>query len=175
MNNRLFHRMLCRMGSLLLLMAGFLPAYGQSAGTQVPAVAVTDTAGTPADTARVLLITDVMTHAAVYQDSALTQLMYDKRTGRQRGEQTADGFRLQVYSSNRQQAAKNEALLLQQRLENKVDVPVYTLSEPPFWKVRLGNFRSREDANRYKQLFLHDFPNLQGSTYVVPDKIVLLQ
>ncbi len=163
------------MGSLLLLMAGGLPAYGQSDSLQVAAIAGADTTSTPVDTTRVLLITDVMTHAVVYQDSAITQLMYDKRTGRQRGEQVVDGFRLQVYSSNRQQAAKNEALLLQQRLENKVDVPVYTLSEPPFWKVRLGNFRSRDDANHYKQLFLRDFPNLQGSTYVVPDKIVLLQ
>lgn len=123
----------------------------------------------------VTLITEVMQHAVIHQDTAITQLMRDKRLGIRRGQQEADGFRLQVYASNAQQTAKNEALLLQQRLEETVDIPVYTLSEPPFWKVRLGNFRTRDEANAYKEIFLQSFPDLQGSTYVVPDKIIVLQ
>lgn len=123
----------------------------------------------------VMLITDAMENVVVHQDSLITRLMEDKRVGRQRGQYEEDGFRLQVYASNVQQTAKNEALLLQQRLEPLIDVPVYAQSEPPFWKVRLGNFRTREEANRYKEIFLQDFPDLQGSTYVVPDKIVLIQ
>jgi hypothetical protein len=54
-------------------------------------------------------------------------------------------------------------------------MPVYTLSEPPFWKVRIGNFETREEANHYKTVLLQLFPELVGSTYVVPDKIILLQ
>lgn len=123
----------------------------------------------------VTLITEVMQHAVIHQDTAITQLMRDKRLGIRRGQQEADGFRLQVYASNAQQTAKNEALLLQQRLEETVDIPVYTLSEPPFWKVRLGNFRTRDEANAYKEIFLQSFHDLQGSTYVVPDKIIVLQ
>lgn len=123
----------------------------------------------------VVLLTEAMEHAVVHQDSAITQLMRDKRLGIQRGQQEADGFRVQVYASNNQQQAKNEALLLQQRLESALDMPVYAQSEPPFWKVRLGNFRTREEANKYKEIFLQYYPDLQGSTYVVPDKIVLIQ
>lgn len=123
----------------------------------------------------VVLIVDAMENVVVHQDSLITRLMYDKRTGYERGQYETDGFRLQVYASNLQQEAKNEALLLQQRLEPLVDVPVYAQSEPPFWKVRLGNFRTREEATRYKEIFLKDFPDLQGSTYVVPDKIILIQ
>lgn len=123
----------------------------------------------------VVLLTEAMEHAVVHQDSAITQLMRDKRLGIQRGQQEADGFRVQVYASNNQQQAKNEALLLQQRLESALDMPVYAQSEPPFWKVRLGNFRTREEANKYKEVFLQYYPDLQGSTYVVPDKIVLIQ
>lgn len=123
----------------------------------------------------VVLLTEAMEHAVVHQDSAITQLMRDKRLGIQRGQQEADGFRVQVYASNNQQQAKNEALLLQQRLESALDMPVYAQSEPPFWKVRLGNFRTREEANKYKEVFLQYYPDLQGSTYVVPDKIVLAQ
>jgi hypothetical protein len=102
-------------------------------------------------------------------------MMEDKRVGRVRGEQIVDGFRVQVYASNMQQVAKNEALMLQQRIENVLNVPVYALSEPPFWKVRLGNFKTREDANAYKEAFLNMFPDMVGSTYVVPDKIILVQ
>lgn len=123
----------------------------------------------------VVLLTEVMEHAVVHQDSAITRLMRDKRLGIQRGQQETDGFRLQVYASNAQQSAKNEALLLQQRLEGEIDVPVYALLEPPFWKVRIGNFRTREEANAYKEVFLQYFPDLQGGTYVVPDKIILVQ
>lgn len=125
------------------------------------------------DTIAPILITDVMENAVVHQDSAITQLMIDKRLGTQHEQQVIDGFRIQVYASNKQQQAKNEALLLQQQLESAIDIPVYTVSEPPFWKVRVGNFKTREDANTYKEAFLQEFPDLQGSTYVVPDKIIL--
>ena len=122
----------------------------------------------------VTLITEQMLYAVVYQDSLVTQLMRDKRTGYMRGEHLVDGFRVQVYASNSQQVAKREAAELQQLIENQIDVPVYTLSEPPFWKVRIGNFQTREEANEYKTLFLQLFPEMIGSTYVVPDKIIVL-
>lgn len=127
------------------------------------------------DSITVTLITSDMPHAQVYQDSSITQMMHDKRIGYVRGKQIKNGFRVQVYASNHQQVAKREATELQQHIEAAVDVPVYTISEPPFWKVRIGNFESREAANEYKITFLLLFPELISSTYVVPDKIILLQ
>ena len=121
------------------------------------------------------LIIDEMVHAVVHQDSLVTQLMRDKRMGYTRGEQVIDGFRVQIYASNAQQRAKQEAFELQQRIESQIDVPVYILSEPPFWKVRIGNFLNREAANQYKTTFLAFFPELTGSTYIVPDKIIVIR
>ena len=126
------------------------------------------------DTMQLSLITEQMQYAVVHQDSLIDQLMRDKRTGYVRGEQIVDGFRLQIYASNRQQVAKKEAAELQQLIESQIDVPVYTISEPPFWKVRLGNFSTREEANDYKTIFLQLYPEMVGSTYVVPDKIIVL-
>ena len=128
----------------------------------------TDSINTP-------LIVDKMTYAIIHQDSLITKLMLDKRTGYTRGEQLIDGFRVQIYASNNQQQAKKEATELQQRIEPLIDVPIYTLSEPPFWKVRIGNFQHREAANDYKNLFLQLFPELTGSTYIVPDKIIIVR
>lgn len=126
------------------------------------------------DTLNIALLTDVMEHVVVHQDTLIRELMLDKRLGRQRGQQELSGFRVQVYSSNQQQVAKNEAISLQEELKNKLDHPVYVLSEPPFWKVRIGDFLKREDANAYKEELLEQFPDLYGSTYVVPDKVTIL-
>jgi hypothetical protein len=127
------------------------------------------------DSIEVILITDNMPNAVVHQDSSIRELMLNKRIGYVRGEQVKEGFRVQIYASNNQQQAKKEATELQQRIENLIDIPIYTLSEPPFWKVRIGNFENREEANVYKNTLLQLFPELTGSTYVVPDKIIVMQ
>lgn len=121
------------------------------------------------------LITDAMPNAIVHQDSMVQQLMQDKRIGRIRGIQNISGFRVQIYASNNQQVAKKEAADLQQRVEVSTDMPIYIVSEPPFWKVRVGDFLSREEANLYKVTFLEQFPDLVGSTYIVPDQINIVQ
>ena len=127
------------------------------------------------DTVEVVLLTDVMANAVVHQDSLVRELMINKRLGIQRGVQEMNGYRLQVFSSNQQQSAKNRALLLQQDLSGQLKEPVYAISEPPFWKVRIGNFLTREEAIEYKNALVKQYVELQGSTYVVPDKVIVTQ
>ena len=126
------------------------------------------------DTVEVVLLTDVMANAVVHQDSLVRELMINKRLGIQRGVQEMNGYRVQVFSSNQQQSAKNRALLLQQDLSGQLKEPVYAISEPPFWKVRIGNCLTREEANKYRMTFIAQYPELQGSTYVVPDKVIVI-
>lgn len=126
------------------------------------------------DTLCAVLLTDVMENAIVHQDSAVRQLMIDKQLRIQRGRVEVDGFRVQVYSSNQQQVAKNEALILQQDLQKQLSKTVYAISEPPFWKVRVGDFLTREAALHYKNELVAQFPYLQSSAYVVPDKVIIV-
>ena len=163
------------MKKILLILAIYLPTIITAQDVVLPVDTVLDNDTALMDSVHVVLITEDMSNAIVHQDSAIIRLMTDKRLGRVRGEQIVDGFRVQVYASNRQQVAKNEALMLQQRIEPLLEMPVYALSEPPFWKVRVGNFLTREDANAYKDVLLNMFPDMVGSTYVVPDKIILVQ
>lgn len=125
------------------------------------------------DTTEVLLLVDLMENAVVHQDSAIYQLMMDKYLGIERGVQEVSGFRVQIYSSNVQIQAKNEAMLLHQELSKQLTQAIYIISEPPFWKVRVGDFRTREEANAYKETLLKLYPILQSSTYVVPDKVTV--
>ena len=163
------------MRKFLFILAIYLPTVLIAQNDILPtdSILVNDTVSI--DSMHITLIMDDMSNAIVHQDSTITQLMMDKVTGRVRGEQIIDGFRVQIYASNQQQVAKNESLMLQQRIEPLLDVPVYAISEPPFWKVRIGNFKTREEANTYKDMLLNMFPDMVGSTYVVPDKITITQ
>ena len=118
-------------------------------------------------------ILDDMPNVLVHQDSAITLLLEDKSYNRQRGQHQVSGFRVQVYASNTPQVAKNEALELYETISSQVNMPVYVISEPPFWKVRLGDFLTREEAIEYKNQLNVLFPHLQGSTYVVPDQVTI--
>jgi hypothetical protein len=118
-------------------------------------------------------ILDAMPNVVVHQDSAITLLLEDKSYNRQRGQRQVSGFRVQVYASNTPQVAKNEALDLHETLSSQVSMAVYVISEPPFWKVRLGDFLTREEAIDYKNQLNILFPHLQGSTYVVPDQVTI--
>lgn len=112
-----------------------------------------------------------MPNARVVQDSMVTLLMQEKIAGVTRGVMEMQGFRVQVYSSNTPSTSKQEAMLLEQNLRDSVDVPVYLLYTPPFWKVRLGDFRTMEDAKQYKDTFIVQFPHRAAETYIVRDKI----
>ena len=116
---------------------------------------------------------DSMKGVEVVQDSMLARLLEVAMFG-QRELIEIDGYRVQVYSSNQQQTAKAEALNLETTLKHKVTQTIYVTYLPPFWKVRIGDFRTYEEAREYKRTFVQYFPNLMGDTYIVRDKIKVL-
>ena len=121
-----------------------------------------------------LTIFDSIPGVELVQDSAVAVLL-DQAMHGERELVEIDGFRVQIYSSNQQQSAKGEALELEARIKEKVDQTVYVQYLPPFWKVRLGDFRTYEEAKEYKKLFVETFPDMLGDTYIVRDKIQVLQ
>ena len=81
------------------------------------------------------------------------------------------GYRLEIYQSNDQRVGQNEANRLRAMLTGKVTVPIYVRFYTPFWRVRLGDFRTLEEANKFKQSFIQRFPGMSRQTYVVRDHI----
>jgi len=116
-----------------------------------------------------------MPNAVVVQDTAITQLMEDHWEGRVRGEIETSGWRVQIYSSNNQLVAKQEAENLKERLEKEITEPVYVDFIQPFWKVRVGNFLTIEEAKMYRELLVKQFPELQTESYPVKDQIKIKQ
>ena len=117
---------------------------------------------------------DSMPGVEVLQDSAVGALLHAAMQGNLELVEI-DGYRVQIYSSNRQQVAKSEALELEAKIKDKLDQTVYVLYMPPFWKVRIGDFRTYEEAKEYKKLFVEQFPSIMGDTYIVRDKILVKQ
>jgi len=112
-----------------------------------------------------------MPNAMVVQDSAIIRMMEDHWEGRVRGEIETEGWRVQIYSSNKQLEAKLEAENLKERLEKELTEPIYLDFIQPFWKVRIGNFLTVEEAKTYRDQLIKQFPELQAESYPVKDKI----
>ena len=115
-----------------------------------------------------------MPNAEVIQDSAVATLLDGAINGTREWVEI-EGYRVQIYSSNQQQTAKGEALDLEEKLQPQVNQTIYVQYIPPFWKVRIGDFRTYEEAKEYKKTFVQLFPDLTGDTYIVRDKIKVLQ
>lgn len=115
-------------------------------------------------------------NVVVIQDSAITRLLNDKIEGIERETVQLQGYRVQVYSGNRQQTAKAEAFRIEKLIqESGLGVETYVLYNPPFWKVRLGNFRTQAEAQQLRDEVVRLLPSLQGDTYVVRDQVQIIQ
>ena len=122
-----------------------------------------------------LSILDTLPGVQIIQDTTIGVLLDEAKNGK-RELVEIDGYRVQVYSSNQQQTAKSEALDLEEKLlKDKISQTIYVQYLPPFWKVRLGDFRTYDEAREYKKLFVQQYPEMMGDTYIVRDKIQVLQ
>lgn len=121
-----------------------------------------------------LTIFDSLPGVQIIQDSTVAVLLDEAVNGKHEMVEV-DGYRVQIYSSNQQQTAKSEALELETKLNQTIGQTVYVQYLPPFWKVRIGDFRTYEEAREYKKIFVAQYPDLMGDTYIVRDKILVMQ
>ena len=121
-----------------------------------------------------LTIFDSLPGVQIIQDSTVAVLLDEAVNGKHKMVEV-DGYRVQIYSSNQQQTAKSEALELETKLNQTIGQTVYVQYLPPFWKVRIGDFRTYEEAREYKKIFVAQYPDLMGDTYIVRDKILVMQ
>ena len=88
------------------------------------------------------------------------------------GGSSMPGYRVQVFSSNTQRTARQEAFNHESNLKEAFpEMKVYVSYSSPFWKVRIGDFVTQEEARKFTEELLFKFPDLKGETYTVRDHI----
>lgn len=82
------------------------------------------------------------------------------------------GYRIQVLSDNNQQVARREASKRETQLKNyDSSLDTYVTFTSPFWRLRVGNYRSYEEANQALTAMGRKFPKYRGEMRIVEDNI----
>jgi len=104
--------------------------------------------------------------ANVYADSAVHQLV-DRHIEYNKKEKTLEGYRVQIFFDSGNNARKNSNEVRIQFIEKFPEVEAYLTFQQPYFKIRVGNFRTRIEAERFLRQIQTDFPN----SFVIKDKI----
>jgi len=113
----------------------------------------------------------------IFQDERLPSVMAQKsivnqNNGEQKDFVLVSGFRVQVFSSNVPRIAKAEAFDMELAIKEKFDyLDTYITFTSPFWRVRVGDFRTQAEAASTLELLKKAFPGTKNEFYVVKDNV----
>lgn len=84
------------------------------------------------------------------------------------------GFRVQVFSDNNVRTAKAEAASKQRVISARFPkYQTYVRYTSPYWRLRVGDFRTQQEANAAAEELRKAFPAYSKEIRVVPDRISL--
>ena len=82
------------------------------------------------------------------------------------------GFRIQAFSGNNQRTSRDEANRKKTLISNLYpEHEAVVLFESPFWRLRVGNFQTRAEAEAAMQLLKESFPAFGKEMYIVVDEV----
>ncbi|MDE5657057.1 MAG: SPOR domain-containing protein [Muribaculaceae bacterium] len=81
------------------------------------------------------------------------------------------GFRIQIFDSNTR-GARNTALSRKQAVESRFSkMRAYVTFDSPYWRVRVGDFHTRAEAEHALTELRRSFPGFGASFRIVRDRI----
>ena len=82
------------------------------------------------------------------------------------------GFKIQAFSGNDQRSSKNEAYHKQGLINNAFpEMETVVTFDSPFWRLRVGNFKTREEATAVLEEMRRAFPSFGKEMYIVIDEV----
>lgn len=82
------------------------------------------------------------------------------------------GYKVQAFSGNNQRTSKDEAHQKQGQIKASFpDLETVVLFESPFWRLRVGNFANRGEAEDAMQELRKAFPSFGKEMYIVVDEV----
>ena len=109
--------------------------------------------------------------APVYitQDSRLDDLVNRHIMLNIQNESKISGWRIQIYNSSGAESRKEAQDVRSRFLAKYPELTAYVIYQPPFFKIRVGDFRTREEAYMIYKQIVQEFP----VSYLVNDMINL--
>ncbi len=85
---------------------------------------------------------------------------------------TRSGYRVQVFDDNNPRFAASQAKARQAQMESAFpQYRTYISFNSPYWRVKLGDFRTRAEAESVLEEIRSAYPSLSGYLRIVRDKI----
>ena len=82
------------------------------------------------------------------------------------------GYRVQVFDDNNVRTAKQEAQNRKNQIESRFQhLNVYVSFNSPYWRVKVGDFKSRSEAEAVMAEIRSAFPSMAQSLRIVRDRI----
>ena len=82
---------------------------------------------------------------------------------------TVSGYRVQIFFDSGSNSRSKAVQVKDQFTEKHPGIETYMVFHEPYYKIRVGNFRTRMEAQGFKQKLLTEYP----SAFVVKDDIIL--
>lgn len=108
----------------------------------------------------------------IHQNPKMNLLVNKKiKENSQKTNITYSGYRIQAFMDNNQKKSKDAAEAREKKLKDKYpDLTTYISFSSPFWKLRVGDFRTHADALVMVKRISTDFPELSTELLIVKDE-----
>lgn len=104
----------------------------------------------------------------LYQDSRIDNLIMKQREIHV-NDSTIDGFRVQIFMELGNDALHHADSVKEAFLENYPEVPIYLVFGQPYYRLRIGDYRTRLEAENMYQQVKNEYRN----AFVTADRIEL--
>ena len=104
----------------------------------------------------------------VQQDSRVEQLI-QRQKDIHNADNTIEGFRIQIFMESGNDAVEHANITMEEFKTNYPDIPIYLIFGQPYYRLRVGDFRTRLEAEKAYQTLSKDYKK----AFITSDKIQL--
>ncbi|MDR2389689.1 MAG: SPOR domain-containing protein [Tannerellaceae bacterium] len=82
------------------------------------------------------------------------------------------GYRVQIFSGNDHRTSRDEAFKREKEMKDLIPhIPTYVTYNAPFWRLRIGDYASHEEAYHIQRQLMQSFPRYGKEMYIIREEI----
>lgn len=107
-------------------------------------------------------------YVIIEQDQRIEQLIQRQKKIHS-ADNTIDGFRIQIFMESGNDAVEHANKIVEEFKEKCPDIPIYLIFGQPYYRLRVGDFRTRLEAEKAFQTLSQDYKK----AFITSDRIQL--